>query len=210
MLLCGTACHALRDPLHALMGTLELLSEDTTLSQEQQADMNVGVVCCRCRAVAAAVAVAVVNRLSVRQVGLACPGEGGQTGDSPCRTHPTSLSYLPRALQVLQISSRHMQRLVHDVVDLVKMREGSLNIEPEAVRGQRYRTSAARSHISMEEQGCLLAEMCAASVLALATAVCSFPLRGALSWLPVQVNVREKLTEVVASYTAMAQPGVKL
>lgn len=45
MLLCGTACHALRDPLHALMGTLELLSEDTTLSQEQQADMNVRVTC---------------------------------------------------------------------------------------------------------------------------------------------------------------------
>jgi hypothetical protein len=27
------------------MGTLELLSEDTTLSQEQQADMNVRVTC---------------------------------------------------------------------------------------------------------------------------------------------------------------------
>ena len=35
----------MRDPLHALMGTLELLSEDTTLSQEQQADMNVRVTC---------------------------------------------------------------------------------------------------------------------------------------------------------------------
>ena len=54
-----------------------------------------------------------------------------------------------------------MQRLVHDVVDLVKMREGSLKIEPEAVRGQRYHTSAARSHVPMEEQGCsALLEKC--------------------------------------------------
>jgi hypothetical protein len=30
------------------MGTLELLSEDTTLSQEQQADLNVRAPCARC------------------------------------------------------------------------------------------------------------------------------------------------------------------
>ena len=115
-----------------------------------------------------------------------------------------------RAVQVLQISSRHMQRLVHDVVDLVKMREGSLKIEPEAVRGQRYRTSAARSHAYMEEQGCLLQKCVLPARMPFPIFGCPCPLRVALTWWPVQVNVREKLTEVVASYTAMAQPGVKL
>ena len=38
-----------------------------------------------------------------------------------------------RLLQVLGLSSRHMQRLVHDVVDMVKMREGTLQILPEPV-----------------------------------------------------------------------------
>ncbi len=38
-------------------------------------------------------------------------------------------------IHVLHLCASHMQRLVNDVLDLAKLREGSLKIQPEAVRG---------------------------------------------------------------------------
>jgi signal transduction histidine kinase len=70
-----SACHELRNPLHAIMATLEFLVEDTsTLTTEQHSD-----------------------------------------------------------ILAIHMSASHMQRLVNDVLDLAKLREGSLQIRPESV-----------------------------------------------------------------------------
>ena len=41
-------------------------------------------------------------------------------------------------VNVLFSSASHMQRLVNDVLDLAKLREGSLKITPEAVRASTF------------------------------------------------------------------------
>ncbi len=69
-----SACHELRNPLHAIMAMLEFLVEDATLTPEQASDLN-----------------------------------------------------------ILFLSASHMQRLVNDVLDLAKLREGSLKITAEPV-----------------------------------------------------------------------------
>ena len=75
--LSATACHELRNPLHAVLATLGFLLEDTSLTEEQANDVN-----------------------------------------------------------AIFISASHMQRLVNDVLDMAKLREGSLEIRPEPVRAQ--------------------------------------------------------------------------
>lgn len=69
-----TACHELRNPLHAIMATLDFLLTDGSLTPEQAADVN-----------------------------------------------------------VIYLSASTMQRLVNDVLDLAKLRDGTLKIEPEPV-----------------------------------------------------------------------------
>ena len=71
----STACHELRNPLHAIMATLGFMMEDATMTAEQASDVN-----------------------------------------------------------IIYLSASHMQRLVNDVLDLAKLREGTLKICPELVR----------------------------------------------------------------------------
>ena len=74
--MCVTACHELRNPLHAVLATLEFLLEDSSnMTAAQIEDIN-----------------------------------------------------------SILLSASHMQRLVNDVLDLAKIREGSLQIRPEPVR----------------------------------------------------------------------------
>ncbi len=76
MLCCAVAaCHELRNPLHAIMATLDFLVEDTpALTAQQHSDVL-----------------------------------------------------------AIHTSAAHMQRLVNDVLDLAKLREGSLQIRTEPV-----------------------------------------------------------------------------
>jgi signal transduction histidine kinase len=75
LLLPRTACHELRNPLHAILATLSFMEEDSALSTVQAEDLS-----------------------------------------------------------TMILSATHMQRLVNDVLDLAKLREGSLQLRVERAR----------------------------------------------------------------------------
>ena len=79
-----SACHELRNPLHAILAMLDFLVEDRTLKSQQLQDVI-----------------------------------------------------------TMQVCAFNMQRLVNDVLDLAKLREGKLAIQPVMVGGEPERCSLA-------------------------------------------------------------------